>query len=103
MYRSDTYDQDLKRRMKNPIFAQEFILALIDDEDEPMTVEEALRFTIQRMGTTDFAELVGDLVQSVDKFLKGNRKLKPETLDRYLRPFGLKTKISLERVRPISA
>lgn len=97
MYRSDTYDQNFSRRMKNKKFAQEYILSLI--EDEPMTVEEALRFTIQRMGTSDFALFVGDIVQSVDKFIKGNRKLKPETLDRYLRPFGLKIKISIEKLK----
>ncbi len=45
------------------------------------------------------ALFVGELVQSVDKFIKGNRKLKPETLDRYLRPFGLKIKISIEKLK----
>jgi DNA-binding phage protein len=99
MHRSDSYDANFSKRMRKPEFAQEYILSLVEDSDEPMTVEEALRFTISRMGTSDFAEIIGEKVQTVDKFLKGERNPKPETLDKFLRPFGLKTKVGVTKLR----
>ncbi len=61
-----------------------------------MTIEEALHFTIKRMGTSDFAKLVKEQKQTVDKFLKGERHPKQETLDKFLRPFGLKTVLNVK-------
>src|SRR3989338_12833 len=68
MYRSNSYDEKLSRKLKNPVFAQEYLLALVDDEEEPMSIEDALRHAILKMGTTDFAELVEDDKGNVDKF-----------------------------------
>ena len=98
MYRSNSYDEKLSQKLKNPEFAQEYLLALVDDEEEPMSIEDALRQAILKMGTTDFAELVDDNKANVDKFLKGKRVLKEETLNRYLEPFGLRVKKALEKV-----
>ncbi len=50
------------------------------------------------MGTTDFAKLVAEDKANVDKFLKGNRVLKEETLNRSLRPFGLRIRKELEKI-----
>ena len=98
MYRSDSYDEKLSEKLKDSEFAQEYLLALVDDEDEPMSVEVALKLTIQKMGTTDFAELIEEDKANVDKFLKGNRVLKEETLNRFLSPFGLRVRKALEKV-----
>ena len=98
MYRSNSYDEDFSKDMQDPVARREYLLALIHDEDEPMSVEEALRFTIRRMGTVEFADLAGEKKQNVDKFLSGERNLKRETLDKYLEPFGLRTVID---VKPI--
>jgi len=98
MYRSNSYDEKLSQKLKSPEFAQEYLLALVDDEDEPMSIEDALRQAILKMGTTDFAKLVNDNKANVDKFLKGKRVLKEETLNRYLEPFGLRVKKALEKV-----
>lgn len=98
MYRSNSYDEKLSRKLKNPVFAQEYLLALVDDEEEPMSIEDALRHAILKMGTTDFAELVEDDKGNVDKFLKRKRLLKEETLNRYLRPFALRVRKALEKV-----
>lgn len=78
------------------MFAKQYLPELINDEDEPMSVEDALRFVIKRMGTTDFANLVGESKQTVDKFLKGQRNPKRETLDKFLRPFGLVTVVGVK-------
>ncbi len=98
MYRSDSYDKKLSQKLRDSEFAQEYILSLVEDKDEPMSVESALHFVIQRMGTTDFAHLVGEDKGNVDKFLKGKRVLKEDTLNRYLHPFGLRIKKTLEKV-----
>ena len=98
MYRSDSYDKKLSQKLRDSEFAQEYILSLVEDKDEPMSVESALCFVIQRMGTTDFANLVGEDKGNVDKFLKGKRVLKEDTLNRYLEPFGLRVKKTLEKV-----
>ncbi len=73
-------------------------MELINDENEPMSVEDALRFVIKRMGTTDFANLVGKSKQTIDKFLKEIRNPKRETLDQLLRPFDLRTVVRVESV-----
>lgn len=98
MYRSDSYDEKLSQKLKDPEFGQEYLLELVENEDEPMDIESALRFMIGRMGTSDFAGLVRENKANEDKFLKERRRLKEETLNRYLKPFHLKVKKSLERV-----
>lgn len=98
MYRSDSYDRKLSEKLKDPEFAQAYLLALVEDDDEPMTIEDALRQIIGKMGTTDFATLVEEDKANVDKFLKGQRVLKEESLNNYLRPFGLRLKKALEKV-----
>ncbi|RLA59029.1 MAG: hypothetical protein DRQ89_14635 [Epsilonproteobacteria bacterium] len=99
MYRSSTYEEDFSRNMRNPEFARGYFLIQMNFPDEdPMTIEETLIWIIKRMGTTDFAGLVGERKQSIDKFLKGERRPKRETLDKFLKPFGLKTVLSVEEV-----
>ena len=98
MYRSDSYDKKLSQKLRDLEFAQEYILSLVENKDESMSVESALHFVIQRMGTTDFANLVGEDKGNVDKFLKGKRVLKEDTLNCYLEPFGLRIKKTLEKV-----
>jgi hypothetical protein len=98
MYRSNSYDEKISKKMKNTEFAQEYLLSLANDEDEPMEVEDALRFTINRIGVTEFANLIGESKSNVGNFLNGKRILKEETLNKYLAPFSLKVKKILEEV-----
>lgn len=98
MYRSNSYDEKISKMMQDSEFAQEYLLALVNDEDEPMEVEDALRFTIGRMGVTEFARLVGESKSNIGNFLNGKRTLKEETLNKYLAPFRLKVKKILEEV-----
>lgn len=98
MFRSNSYDEKISEKMLNPDFAQEYLLGLVNDEDEPMEVEEALRFIINRMGVTEFANLIGESKSNVGNFLNGTRNLKEETLNKYLTPFRLKVKKVLEQV-----
>lgn len=96
MYRSDSYDEMISKKMQNPIFAKEYLLSLVNDEDEPMEIEEALSFAISRMGVTEFSKMINESKSNVGNFLNGTRKLKEETLNKYLAPFGLRIKKILE-------
>ena len=97
MYRNNAYDEDLAKELSDINFAQEYLLSLVEDPDEPMSIEEALRFMIPRMGIPGFAKIVGKSKSDIDKFLRGERNLKLETLSEYLGPFKLQLKIVLEK------
>ena len=97
MYRNNSYDQSLAREFKNPKFAQEYLLNLVNDKDEPMSIEEALRFIIPKIGVSEFAKIIDKNISDVDKFLRKERNLKPDTLIDYLKPFKLQIKMSLEK------
>ena len=103
MYRSNSYSERFSKEIRDTEFAQTYLLALIQDEDEPMTVEEALKLTIGQMGTTDFANLIDERPQTIDKFLKGERSPKRETLDKFLKAFNLKTTLGIEKVKDKAA
>ena len=38
MYRSNSYNEKLSQDLKGPEFTQEYLLALVEDEDEPKTL-----------------------------------------------------------------
>lgn len=97
MRRYKTYEEDLSDELQNKEFAQGFLITLMEGEDG-LTVEEALKHTIQRMGVMEFSKLAHIPQPRIVEFLKGVRKPKPETLDIYLKPFGLKTRIAWEKV-----
>ncbi|HBQ21591.1 MAG: hypothetical protein A2Z91_02450 [Deltaproteobacteria bacterium GWA2_38_16] len=97
MNRSKSYDHRLSEKMRNPKFAQNFFITLMEGE-EGLSVEEALKHAIQRMGVKEFSEVSGIPSPNIVDFLKDRRRPKPETLDLYLYPFRLKIKIELEKV-----
>lgn len=97
MYRSDSYDKKLSQKLKIKKFAQAYFLALIQGDDG-LEIEDALKITIQRMGVTDFANLIGLPKSNVAEFLSGKRRLKMDSLDKYLKPFNLKTELVLKKV-----
>ncbi|MDZ4663231.1 MAG: hypothetical protein SGJ18_16595 [Pseudomonadota bacterium] len=96
MKRGKSYDEELSHKFKSIKFAQAYILALMEG-DEGLSVEAALKHTIERMGIKEFVQLAKVPQPNVSEFLKGKRKLKPETLNEYLKPFKLKAKLMLEK------
>jgi len=94
MRRTNSYDKQLSQRLKDPKYAQGFLLALLEHPDG-LSVEEALRHTIERMGVKEFSGLSGFPPSNIVDFLKGRRQCKPDTLDKMLRPFQLRTKLTL--------
>lgn len=96
MFRSDSYDELLSGKLHNPLFAKSYLLELTTNKEEPMEIEDALKFVIRKMGVTEFANLIGENKANVGNFLNGRRSLKEETLNKYLMPFNLKVKKILE-------
>lgn len=96
MKRSSSFDAYLSKQLEDIAFAQGYILDLIEGEDG-LSLEEALRTTIRQMGVKEFCERTQMRKQNVNDFLNETRKLKRETLDAFLRPFGLRTRIVVEK------
>ena len=95
MRRSDSFNKDFVKNMQDQTFAKAYILSLMDNDEEPMALEDALRFTILQVGNTVFANMVGARPQTIDKFMSKERIPKPETLNKWLKPFGLKTVLNV--------
>lgn len=98
MKSSDSFRKDFTENMKDQEFAKAYILSLMEGDDEPMSLEEALRFTIIQIGSSAFANMVGTRPQTIDKFISEERSPKSETLDQWLKPFGLKTVLNVTEV-----
>jgi len=97
MNRRKTFNEELSEKLKNPRFFQHYIQGLVEAEDGDLSYEDALRDTIEVMGLREFSKLSHVPEQRIHEFIEG-KNLKPETLDKFLRPFKLKTKIVFEEV-----
>ena len=97
MRRSESFDEYVSEQLNNLKFAQEYILALTEGE-EGMSIEEALRHTIGKMGIKEFSKKVKVAPPNIVRFLKENVKTSPETLNKFLKPFGLKTEVVVKKV-----
>src|SRR4051812_48372636 len=58
MNRASSYDEDLSAKLQDPKFAQSFLMGLMEGE-EGLSIEDALRHTIKRMGVKEFSEATG--------------------------------------------
>jgi DNA-binding phage protein len=96
MNRAKTYDQELSEKLRNPKFAQTYLMGLMEGEDG-LSIEEALRHAVKRMGVKEFSESTGIPHSNIQEFLKKKRRPKPETLNLYLKPFHLKAKLIVEK------
>lgn len=97
MKRRKSFNEELGEKLKNPKFFQGYIESLIEAEDGELSYENALRDAIDVMGIREFGKLTKIPEQRVHEFLNG-KEVKPETLNRFLKPFKLKTKIIFEKV-----
>ncbi len=96
MKRSSSFDAYLSKQLEDIAFAQGYVLDLMEGEDG-LSLEDALRITIRQMGVKEFCERAEMRKQNVNDFLNETRKLKRETLDAFLKPFGLRTRIVAEK------
>jgi len=89
--RSESFDKFIAEKMQNKRYARTTLLTSIKEFDD--SVEEALKYTIQKMGIKEFSNASGVSVQNISDFIRGTRNLKAETLDKYLAVFELKSKV----------
>jgi DNA-binding phage protein len=96
MRRAKTYNQLVAETLKSRKAVQEYLLGLMEDEDE-LSAEDALKIVISHMGITEFSEMARLQRTNVNAFVTGKRKLKPETLETYLKPFGIRARLIFEK------
>ena len=85
--RSESYDDAMAKEMQDPDFARGMVLHAIEEGD---SVEEALRYGIQRMGIKEFSDRAGMPIQNVSSFVRGTRVFGFKNLCKCLSVFGLR-------------
>lgn len=93
MRRSSSYNEQLSKRLHNKKYAIGFLESLMEDG---LSLEESLKVLIQSMGIKEYSKLSGIEPSNIVEFIKGKRNLKRSTLDKYLKPFGLRTELTLK-------
>ena len=89
--RNKSYNKYIANKMQDLDFAKEVLLSSMREFNS--SLEEALKETIEKMGIKEFSILSGISIQNVSDFIRGKKRLKAETLDKYLSVFKLKSKI----------
>ena len=97
MYRHGSYDEKLAQELKNLEFARGFLKSLMEGEDG-LSLLDALKHTIRRMGVKEFSKVADIPEKSVSRMLSQESIPKLETLNKYCSPFGLKVGLVLEDV-----
>lgn len=89
--RSADWNEGLAEDLKNPEFAREFLLAAVE---EGVSVQRALGKVIRAMGVKEYAELTGMAHSNVLRAIRARHNPTQVTLNRMLRPFGLKLSVA---------
>lgn len=89
--RTADWNEGLAKDLKNPEFAREFILATLD---RGLSIQEVLGKVIRTYGIKEFAKKIkmpsSNIIRAIDT--KHNPTF--ETLNKLLKPFGLKVGIT---------
>ena len=89
--RSEDWNIDLAKRLRNPKFARAFILAAID---EGLTIQQALGKVIRASGITEYAAQVQMPRSNVQRAIRPQHNPTQETLNRLLAPFRLRLSLA---------
>ena len=89
--RSEDWNIDLAKRLRNRAFARAFLLAAID---EGLTVQQALAKIIRAIGIAEFAVQVGMPRPNVQRAIHPRHNPTQETLNRLLAPFRLQLSLA---------
>ena len=92
--RSEDWNVGLAKDLRTAAFAREFLLASID---EGVDLQLALGKVIRAMGVKEFAAKVGMASPNVLRAINPRHNPTQATLDRLLKPFGLR--LSLARIK----
>ncbi len=89
--RSADWNEGLAEDLRDPAFAKEFLLAAVA---EGVPVQRALGKVIRAMGVKEYAELTGIASSNVQRAIRLRHNPTQTTLNRMLRPFGLKLSVA---------
>ena len=89
--RSEDWNIDLAKRLRNPKFARAFLLAAID---EGLTIQQALGKVIRAIGITEYAAQVDMPRSNVHRAIRPQHNPTQETLNRLLPPFRLRLSLA---------
>jgi DNA-binding phage protein len=92
--RSKDWDEGLAEDLQDPGFAREFLTAAVEDG---VPLKTALAKVIRATGVKEFAEAVGIPSPNVLRAIHPKHNPTQETLERLLKPFGLR--IGLAEIR----
>lgn len=95
--RSADWNAGLAEDLRNPEFAREFLLAAVE---EGVSVQRALGKVIRAMGVKEYAELTGMASSNVLRAIRARHNPTQVTLNRMLRPFGLKLSVAPIETKP---
>jgi len=85
--RSEDWNVGLAHDLQDPKFAREFLLGAVE---EGVPVQVALGKVIRAMGVKEFSLKAGMASPNLLRAIHPRHKPRQETLDRLLKPFGLK-------------
>jgi|SRR5215510_6728360 len=95
--RSVDWNEGLAEDLRDPEFAREFLLAAVA---EGISVQKALGKVIRAMGVKEYAAMTRIASPNVLRAIRAGHNPTQATLDRMLRPFGLKLSVApIERGR----
>jgi DNA-binding phage protein len=89
--RSEEWNEGLARDLKNPEFAKDFLMASLD---EGLSPQQALRKVILTYGVKEFSKRVKIPSSNISRALNPKHNPTLETLNKLLRPFGLKLTVT---------
>ncbi len=92
--RSKDWNEELAKDLRRPKFAQEFILAALD---EGISIQAVLAKAIRAFGVKEFADKAGLPPSNILRAIHPGHNPTQETLERLLRPWGLVLTIAKAR------
>lgn len=89
--RSRDWNEGLARDLRDPKFAREFIIALLDEE---FTLQQALGKVIRAYGIKEFAGKTRLPSSNISRAINPKHNPTQRILEQLLRPFGLKLSVA---------
>ena len=90
--RTEDWNEGLARDLQDPAFAREFLLAAVEDG---VPVQEAVGKVIRAMGVKEYSAKTGIASPNVLRAINPRHNPTQATLNRLLRPFGLRLSVAL--------
>jgi len=92
MRRAKDWNEGLARDLRDPTFAREFLIAALD---EGVPLQAALGKVIRAIGIKEFAARIGVASPNVLRAIRSKHNPTHATINRLLKPFGLRLGLAL--------